>query len=68
MADNEKVTDATKQAEQRDAQAKHGAPQTPTAEESAAAERAGEPDPTAAEAYKTYVETAKDAKGEGRIP
>ena len=68
MADNEKVTDATKQAEQRDAQAEHGAPQTPTAEESAAADRHGTVDPKTGEAYEEYLDTAKDAKGEGRIP
>ena len=69
MADkNEKITDATKQAEARDAQASHDAPQTPTAEESAAADRHGTVDPKTGKAYEEYLETAKDAKGEGRIP
>ena len=68
MAKQEKITDATKEAERRDAQAAHGAPQVPTAEEAAAADRKGNADPEAAEAYEEYLDTAKDAKGEGRIP
>ena len=65
---SEKITDATKQAEARDAKADHGAPQTPTAEESAAADKHDKADPKAAESYAEYLDTAKDAKGEGRIP
>ena len=65
---NEKITDATKEAERRDAQAEHGAPQVPTAEEAEAADRKGGADPAAKEAYEDYLETAKDQKGEGRIP
>jgi hypothetical protein len=65
---NEKITDATKDAEARDAKAEHGAPQVPTAEESAAADRHGKADPKTAEAYEEYLDTAKDAKGEGRLP
>jgi hypothetical protein len=65
---NEKITDATKQAEARDAEAEHGAPQTPTADESAAADRHGKVDPKAKESYEEYLDDAKDAKGEGRIP
>ena len=65
---NEKITDATKDAERRDAKAEHGAPQVPTAEESAAADRHGTTDPKAKESYEEYLDTAKDAKGEGRIP
>ena len=69
MADkSEKITDATKEAEARDAKAQHGAPQQPTAEESAAADRKGGASPEAAEAYEEFLDTAKDAKGEGRIP
>ena len=66
MADNEKITDATKAAEQKDAQAEHGAPQVPTAAEEAAAKK--QADPAAAEAYEEYLDKAKDAKGEGRLP
>ena len=65
---NEKITDATKQAEARDAKADHGAPQTPTAKESAAADRKGSADPKAKESYEDYLDKAKDAKGEGRVP
>jgi hypothetical protein len=68
MADNEKITDATKDAEQRDATAAHGAPQVPTADEAAAADRNGGADPEAKKSYEEYLDTAKDAKGEGRIP
>ena len=64
----QKITDATKEAERRDAEASHGAPQVPTAEEAAAADRKGGADPEAAEAYEDYLDKAKDAKGEGRIP
>ncbi len=65
---NEKITDATKDAERRDAKAAHGAPQVPTAAEAEAADRKGGADPEAAEAYDEYLDKAKDAKGEGRIP
>jgi hypothetical protein len=65
---NEKITDATKQAERRDAQAQHGAPQVPTADEAAAADRHGPASDDAKESYEEYLDTAKDAKGEGRIP
>jgi hypothetical protein len=65
---NEKISDATKDAEQRDAHAAHTAGDRPTPEESAAADKKGKADPKAAEAYEEYLDTAKDAKGEGRIP
>ena len=64
---NEKITDATKNAEARDAKAAHGAPQRPTPEESAAADRKGAADSKAKASYEEYLENAKDAKGEGRI-
>jgi hypothetical protein len=65
---NEKITDATKDSEQRDFHASHDAPERPTPEESAAADKKGKADPKAAQAYEEYLDTAKDAKGEGRIP
>lgn len=69
MADKtEKITAATKQAEQRDAHAEHGAPQVPTAAEAAAADSNGGANEAVAESYQDYLETAKDAKGEGRLP
>jgi hypothetical protein len=68
MADQqEKITKATKDAEQADANADHGAPQTPTAEEAAAAEQ-NDVSPETRESYQEYVDRAKDAPGEGRIP
>jgi hypothetical protein len=68
MADQqEKITQATKDAERAEANAEHGAPQAPTAEESAAAEK-NTVSPEAKESYEDYLDTAKDAKGEGRIP
>jgi hypothetical protein len=69
MADkNEKITDATKEAERRDGKAQHGAPQVPTADEAAAADRIGGASEQTKESYEEYLDTAKDAKGEGRIP
>jgi hypothetical protein len=65
---NEKITDATKDAERRDAKAKAGAPQVPTADEAAAADRKAAADPKAAESYAEYLDDAKDVEGEGRIP
>jgi len=70
MADQpqERITQATKDAEHADAKAGHGAPQVPTAAESAAADKNGGASPEAKEAYRDYVEKAADAKGEGRLP
>lgn len=67
MAD-ERITQATKDAERADAQAEHGAPQVPTAAESDAAERHGEASPEAKEHYQEYLEKGANAKGEGRLP
>ena len=70
MADEpqERITQATKDAEHADAKAGHDAPQVPTAAESEAAERHGDASPETKEAYKEYVDMAADAKGEGRLP
>lgn len=68
MGQNEKITDATKQAERRDAEAEHGAPQVPTAAEAAAADANGEVSDEVRESYEDYVEKAADLKGEGRLP
>ena len=69
MAENsEKITDATKDAERRDAKVMPGADQVLTKEEAEAADRKGKADPAAAEAYEEYLDTAKDVRGEGRIP
>jgi hypothetical protein len=67
MADKtQRISDKTRASEQRDAKAEHGAPEVPSAEEDAAAPT--EADPAAAKAYGEYLDRAKDAKGEGRIP
>jgi hypothetical protein len=69
MADkSEKISDATKKAEARDAKTMAGADEILTKEEVEAADRKGKTDPAAADAYEEYLDKAKDAKGEGRIP
>ncbi|MCU1375220.1 MAG: hypothetical protein JWO68_2506 [Actinomycetia bacterium] len=70
MADEpqERITQATKDAEHADAKADHGAPQVPTAAEADAAERHGEASPEAKEHYEEYLDKAANAKGEGRLP
>ena len=68
MAKNEKITDATKESEKRDAKAMPGADQILTKEEAEAADRVGGTSPEAKEAYEDYLDKAKDAKGEGRLP
>jgi hypothetical protein len=64
--DRERISDATREAAERDAKAEHGAPQVPTEEEEAAA-----PDRAAdgvGEAYGEYLDKAANQPGEGRIP
>jgi hypothetical protein len=70
MADKpqERISDATKEVDRRDANAEHGAPQTPTAAESAAADRHGEVNPETREHYEEMLEKGANAKGEGRLP
>ena len=69
MADKqERITDQTKEADRRDAQAEHGAPQVPTAAESEAADSNGPVRDETRETYREYVEKGADAKGEGRLP
>jgi hypothetical protein len=64
----QRVTAETRAAETMDAYAEHDAPQVPTPEEEAAAERAAEQlDPAVGEAYREYLELAVDQEGEGRI-
>lgn len=64
----ERISSATREVAERDAQAAHDAPQVPTAAEAEAAERHGPVDPEVAEAYEDYVEQAADHPGEGRLP
>ena len=62
-----RVSDATRQAERREAQMPADAGDEPTAEEAAAAER-NDVDPDVAASEKDFVEKAADVKGEGRLP
>ena len=64
MATGERVTDATRQAEARDAEAPHGTRSGPDA----GARRGGTADPRTKKAYDAYLDAAADQRGEGRIP
>jgi hypothetical protein len=64
----EKITQATKDAERQEAKAEHGAPQSPTPEEEAAAERAGGPSDETRESYEDMLDKGANQKGEGRLP
>jgi hypothetical protein len=63
----EKITQATKDAERAEANAEHGAPQVPTADESAAAEKNTVSESTR-EGYEEMLEKGANQQGEGRIP
>jgi len=67
MAD-ERITNATKDAEHADAKAEHGAPQVPTAAESEAADARGGASPETKKHYEDMLEKGANAKGEGRLP
>jgi hypothetical protein len=62
----EKLSDATHEADRRDSEVKGQADRMPTPEEEAAAER-NKLDPEAAEHYKEMAERGANQKGEGRI-
>ena len=64
----QKVSDATKEADRKAMNAEHGAPEVPTAAEMEAAERAGKPSPGVAEHYEEMTEKGANQKGEGRVP
>ena len=64
----ERISQATKDADRADAKAEHGAPQVPTAAESEAAERHGEVSPDTREHYEDMVEKGANHPGEGRLP
>jgi hypothetical protein len=69
MADKqERISNATKDAEQRDAKAEAGAPQVPTAAEEEAEIRHPMADPSVAEHYEEMLERGANQKGEGRLP
>jgi hypothetical protein len=69
MADKpqERISEATKEADRRDAKAEHGANEEPTPEEMEAAERAGGPSPETAEHYKEMTDKGANHPGEGRV-
>ena len=62
-----RVTDETVEADERDAQADHGADRAPTPEEEAAAERTPEVSPESAGAYEEAIQRGADVAGEGQI-
>ena len=68
MADehNEKITDATRQADRREAQVRGGADREPTPEEEALADE-NSPDPEVAQSFEEAAERGAKQKGEGRI-
>ena len=64
----EKITQATKDAERKEADAEHGAAEKLTPEEEAAAERAGGPSEETREHYQEMTEKGANQQGEGRLP
>jgi hypothetical protein len=68
MADREKrVSDATRDADRRDAEKAHEPDRMPTDEEERLAEE-HDVDPEAAEHYEEMAERGADQQGEGRVP
>ncbi|HXH59526.1 hypothetical protein [Iamia sp.] len=66
--DPDRTDDATASADEGDAEAAHQADRPPTAEEEAAAERAGTEVPeTVADAYQEAAETGANVEGEGQL-
>ena len=69
MADKqERITDATKDADRKAAHAEHGAPEVPTAAEMDAAGQHPQASPETAEHYEEMTEKGANHKGEGRLP
>jgi hypothetical protein len=70
MADErqERISQATKDADRAAAGTEHGAPQVPTVAESEAADRNGPASPETREHYEEMLEKGANAKGEGRVP
>ncbi len=58
----------TRETERADAEVHAAADDMPTADEEAAAERAGRPDPAVERNYEDAIERGADQQGEGRIP
>ena len=70
MADQpqERISGATREAGARDAEAPHGAQETPTPEELEAADRYGGASAETGEHYEEALERGASQQGEGRIP
>ena len=69
MADKqERISDATKEADRKAMKAEHGAPEVPTAAENEAADRHPKAAPGTSEHYQEMTEKGANQKGEGRIP
>ena len=66
-AKQQRVSDATKETERREANAEHGAPEVPTAAEAAAAEK-NTVSPETREHYQEMTEKGANQQGEGRVP
>jgi hypothetical protein len=66
--DAEKLSDATHEADRRDARVRAHADREPTPEEEAAADAAGPSDPEVAAHEREMTERGARQKGEGRIP
>ena len=64
----QRISDATKNADRADAKAEHGAPQVPTAAESEAAERSGPASEETREHYDDMLDKGANHPGEGRLP
>jgi hypothetical protein len=68
MAEQPRISDATREVAARDASAEHGASEVPTAEEEAAAERYGKASEQTAAEYEEALERGANQPGEGRLP
>jgi len=64
--DPDATDDATRQVDEDDAQASHGADRMPTAEEERIADEL-ELDPQVAEAYEDAIQRGANVEGEGKI-
>jgi hypothetical protein len=67
MTDHTKPDEATRQADRNALDAEHGAPEVPTQDEDAAADRMKDLDPGVREHYQEMTEKGAEQKGEGRI-
>ena len=62
-----RVSEATDEADERDATASHGADREPTAQEAAEADKHPDVPAESAAAYKDAIERGANVKGEGQI-